>query len=79
MIPLKPPLFFHFTLPLKQFNTRLNSNEFDKLEIVKKSAKNFKQKIWEKTLNEEIRESQIAHSALNGRAEKPTQRIPHLI
>jgi hypothetical protein len=35
---------------------------------VKKSAKNFKQKIWEKTLKEEIRESQIGHSALNWRA-----------
>ncbi len=45
----------------------------------KKSAKHIKQKIWEKTLKEEIRGSQIVHSALNWRAEKPTQRDPHLI
>jgi hypothetical protein len=43
-------------------------------KIVKKSAKNIEQKIWEKTLKEEIRESQIGHSVLNCRAEKPTKK-----
>ncbi len=48
------------------FNTRLNSNEFDKLEKLcegknlrekLKICEKLKQKIWEKTLKEEIRES----------------------